>query len=320
MRQPITSSVGRREVVDQPADVARIVADLLDQRRQPEHGEQAAGPGQGPDERPAVVAAPAAHEHDGDGEQAQPTGHQQVRDVGLGGERRGHDERDRASCGRRTRTDQAASRTTIQAISGRYGFHGWISTIEPVAAQQHGDHQRRRPARRPVAARRWPIHSATAIQAVWIIDRRGLHRPRRTPEQPVAGRDEPEADRAGVAALLGERADPAREPDQRRVPAADVAHPELGHRQVEHREPAPAREGDHGDDQRQRDGDRDDDDRRPPDATGCRRPAPAAGSTRSTAVSRPESVDRSSPAEAAAQPAPSVEHAPRRSRAASIRR
>ena len=28
-------------------------------------------------------------------------------------------------------TDQVASSTTIQAISGRYGFHGWISTTSP---------------------------------------------------------------------------------------------------------------------------------------------------------------------------------------------
>ena len=84
----------RREVVDQLAEVARIVTDLVDQRRQPEHREQTAGPGEGSDERSAIVAAPAADEHDGDGEHAEAPRHEQVRDVGLGGERCRDDERD----------------------------------------------------------------------------------------------------------------------------------------------------------------------------------------------------------------------------------
>ena len=131
-RAPADHVLGRRrEVVDQPAEVARIVTDLVDQRRQPEHREQPAGPGQGSDERSAIVAAPAAHEHDGDGEQTEAARHQSGTGCGSGRRTTPRRRAGRASCGRRTRTDQVASSTTIQAISGRYGFHGWISTTSP---------------------------------------------------------------------------------------------------------------------------------------------------------------------------------------------
>ena len=64
-----------------------------------------------------------------------------------------------------------------------------------------------------------------------------LHAPGRRSDQPVDRGDEIEAPRARVAALVGEAPDPSRQPDQRRVGRPDVAHPELGHRHVEHRVP-----------------------------------------------------------------------------------
>ena len=56
-----------------------------------------------------------------------------------------------------------------------------------------------------------------------------------------------------MAALGRVRADAPGQADQRRVAGEHVAHPELGHRQVEHRMPRPAVEAGHGDDQRQPD-------------------------------------------------------------------
>ena len=52
-----------------------------------------------------------------------------------------------------------------------------------------------------------------------------------------------------MAALQRQFADAAGEADQRRVPSSDVLEPELGHREVEHREPAALCEHGQGDDQ-----------------------------------------------------------------------
>ena len=56
-----------------------------------------------------------------------------------------------------------------------------------------------------------------------------------------------------MAALVRERADAAGQPDERRVRAEDVADAVLGHRQVEHRVPALAAQGDERHDEREPD-------------------------------------------------------------------
>ena len=80
-----------------------------------------------------------------------------------------------------------------------------------------------------------------------------LERPRRLAQQAVGGRQQVEAQRAGVAALVGVLADATRQPDQRGVGRADVTDPELGHRQVEHRVPLVGAEGHDGHHERETD-------------------------------------------------------------------
>ena len=84
-------------------------------------------------------------------------------------------------------------------------------------------------------------------------DRADLHRPRRRAEGAVRRREQVEAERSRMAALVRERADAPGQPDQRRVGTEDVAHPVLGHRQVEHRVPALAAQGDDRHDEREPD-------------------------------------------------------------------
>ena len=106
-------------------------------------------------------------------------------------------------------------------------------------------------------------------------DRRRLQRPRRRAEQAVRRGQQVEAQRARVAALVRVLADPARAARSAACgDVNDVADPELGHRQVEHRVPLVAlREGDGGDEQRQAD------DGRPQQHGRPRAPdPPAAGS------------------------------------------
>ena len=83
-------------------------------------------------------------------------------------------------------------------------------------------------------------------------DRGRVHRPRRGPEQSVEGREQPEADRSRVAALTGDRADAAREPDERRMRGPHVPDPQLGLGHVQDREPVRVRERDQRDDERHR--------------------------------------------------------------------
>ena len=76
---------------------------------------------------------------------------------------------------------------------------------------------------------------------------------RRTAEDLPYGPERVEAQRSGMTPAVGpERPDTTGEPDQRRVAAADVAHPDLGLGHVEQRVPVRAPQLDEGDDQRER--------------------------------------------------------------------
>ena len=148
-------------------------------------------------------------------------------------------------------TAQAASSTTSHASSGRYGFHGWVRTESPnpristaTIARDECD------AGPPEPTVTDPDGQPDPHEG----DRHGgdLHRPRRTAEQPIGRREQPEARRPGMTSLVRQLADPPGQSDQRGLAGADVLDPELGHREVEHRVPAPLGECDHCDEQRKR--------------------------------------------------------------------
>ena len=80
--------------------------------------------------------------------------------------------------------------------------------------------------------------------------RRRFHRPRRTAEQPVSRRKQPEVERTGVAALIGKLADAAGQANQRGLPRSDIADAELGHCEVEYGIPPALCERDDRDQQR----------------------------------------------------------------------
>ena len=184
-----------------------------------------------------------------------PAAEGQVRHVGLGAERGGDDERDQ---------------------------HHVIAAQHRPGGQQHDDPGDQGEVRVPrLGQRQLPVpgdgdgehggHGEDAAPAgppVTDPQRRGdgdevddhrpgLQRPRRRAEQAVHRCQQVEAQRPGMAALLGIRADAPGQPDQRGVAGADVAHPQLGHRQVEHRVPALPVQGSERHDERQTDdGDR----------------------------------------------------------------
>ena len=80
-------------------------------------------------------------------------------------------------------------------------------------------------------------------------DRRRLERPRRRAEGAVGGGEQVEAERARMAALVGEGPDAAGEPDERGVGAEHVTDSVLGHRQVENRVPLRSPQRDECDEQ-----------------------------------------------------------------------
>ena len=152
-------------------------------------------------------------------------------------------------------TAQVARRTTIHGTSGRYGFHGWVSDDLPVApddqGEQRGDDGHAPPTGAP------PADPETRHDGGEVDDDGAdLERPGRLPEQPVGRGQQVEAERAGVAALVRVRADPAGQADQRRVAREHVPDAELGHGQVEHRVPVIAGQCDDGDQQREPDDER----------------------------------------------------------------
>ena len=237
--------------------------ELVGERRQPQHGADADGDEQASGGRPDARRAPA-----------------------CGPDVRGND----------------TERRPCRRPSGRYGTWVWAqndaaatsgTSGDGVAGQdrpggeQHDDPGHEREVRVPRLGQR---HQAVAGRTTAISggdggqaaprraggrrararadgdevddDRAGLERPRRRPEQAVRRGQQVEAERAGMAALVGVLADASRQPDQRGVRPTDVADPELGHRQVEHRVPRAAAQDGDGHDQRQ------------PDERAPRRPRP----------------------------------------------
>ena len=114
-------------MVDELADVAGIVGQLVDDRRHPEHDAEHRRRGdQAP--LPPITASPPGHVTER-GEHKYP-GRHEVGHVGLRAQRPGHDgghEHQRSP----QSTAQTASRTTIHDSSGRYGFDGWVGTSCP---------------------------------------------------------------------------------------------------------------------------------------------------------------------------------------------
>ena len=97
---------------------------------------------------------------------------------------------------------------------------------------------------------RWPMHQCGSDRE--HVQQRGgrVQGPPGGAEEAVAGREEPEAQRPGMAPLHAVTADAPGQADEGRVGPTDVADPELGHGQVEHGRPRRAAEGDGAGDQR----------------------------------------------------------------------
>ena len=70
-------------------------------------------------------------------------------------------------------------------------------------------------------------------------------------EQTIGRREQIEAERSRVTALIWLITNSSRQANERRVPCADITHPELCHRQVEHRIPMVTAQRDKRNDQRQ---------------------------------------------------------------------
>ena len=159
--QPVDETEGRlravREVVDQHAQVSRIVHRLVEQHRTPEHDA---------DHRGHDGPTPADHGDEHQGRVETPNGERGVGDVPLGAIARRSDQGNHHP-GVAAEDGPGGEEHDHPRSKGRCGFHGWVSetwpnmwtaTTMPVPiANTPND-----------LPRRYPIHSAPPMAADWI--------------------------------------------------------------------------------------------------------------------------------------------------------
>ena len=184
-------------------------------------------------------------------EPAQPAREPRVRDVGLQAEARGEDEdgqRGEVVAPHRPHRDEEDEPPHHREVRvPRLG-----EDVRPVEREQRGRARRPTPTSTGVPPRRRAIQSASDA-AMTLSVAVAASSAQVLPPNSLRERGEgPEAQRAGMAPLLAERADAAGQPDERRIGAEHVAHPQRGVREVERREPRRVGQGDERDDERDR--------------------------------------------------------------------
>ncbi len=233
---------GIAEVVEQRAHVPRIVGQLVDDRWHPQDDTERRG-----DDDVAVEPAPLPRRHAECTDRQHAAGHE-IGHVRLGAKRSGdHEwhEHQRVAARHRPRGEQDDEPDEQRQVGVPRLREQQLAVAVDRDGEQRSDADQTTPAGATLAdpQRRGDRRDVDR-------HRRRLQRPRCRPEQPVERGEEVEAQRSGVAALVGVLADPPRQSDQRGVLAEHIADVELGHGQVEDRIPVRSGKVDKGAEQR----------------------------------------------------------------------